>query len=86
VSCGAVDEHGGGGEISPGQCGTKEGGGGGFDSDIPVVEEADWRLRKTPTRSCGLGKKREGLGASQIGQTLEGSCTHRVGAAMAALR
>jgi hypothetical protein len=86
VSCGAADEHGGDDGISPRQCGTEEGGGGDFDDGVPVVEDASWRLRKTPMRSCSLGKKIEGLGASQIGQTLEGSYTHRVGATVAALR
>jgi hypothetical protein len=87
ASCGVADGHGGGGGISPGQCGTgEEGGGGGFDGGVPVAEEANWRLRKTLVRSCGLGKKREGLGASEIRQTLEGSGAHCVRVAVVALR
>jgi hypothetical protein len=85
VLCGAADSHGGGGGISPGQCGTGKGGGGGFDGGVPIAEEASWRLRKTPARSYGLGKKREGLGAGKIRQTSEGSGAHRVRVAVAAL-
>jgi hypothetical protein len=40
-----------------------------------AVEESRQRLRKTPVRSCGLGRKRERFGASQIGQKIGGD-TH----------
>jgi hypothetical protein len=45
---------------------------------VAVASTTTFPLWKTPVRSCGLGKKREGLGAGQIGQTSEGSGAHRL--------